>query len=98
MQQLEMTFFWPLTEQTKLDLDYTESIRHAEKKYEQFRLQDHMRLDSGNLGVGSNPFHGLTANSICIDFDKQIVLRSSKKPNVFVRFMYKLLGLKWQKK
>ena len=32
MKQLEIEFFWPLTEQTNLDLDYTPCIRYQEEK------------------------------------------------------------------
>lgn len=32
MQQLEIQFFWPLTEQNNLDLDYTPCIRYQEEK------------------------------------------------------------------
>ena len=32
MTQLEIQFFWPLTEQINLDLDYTPCIRNQEEK------------------------------------------------------------------
>lgn len=33
MQQLEIQYFFPLTEQIPLDLDFTESIAYTQKKH-----------------------------------------------------------------
>jgi hypothetical protein len=58
MQQLEMQFFWPLTEQISLDLDYTPCEEYA-KKLQEAKWKNSVSAMSGNVltigngGIGS---------------------------------------------
>lgn len=96
MQQLGLTYFWPLTEQPELDLDYTPCL-----KYEEHKRQDSAfignRLDQWSVFPCST-----TANAeqrICIDIDKiPVTIKSKDKPNFIKRYIYKSLGMKWESK
>ena len=93
MKQLEIDFFWPLTEQIPLDLDYTDC--------EKFKLS----LTSTNgplsgsylISNGGTTSYSLVASTLNIDVDTTIV-KVNEKPNIFRRGLYKALGLKWVKK
>ena len=108
MQQLEISFFWPLTEQVSLDLDFTPS--------EEWIAEWRKRQWATNT-IGSNGSL-LVSNSGTISWSqpmttslvvKQDVKNVGKweitenmfvyrptKPNAVIRFMAKyLLGFKW---
>ena len=110
MQQLEFQFFWPLTEQQTLNLDFTPSEQwNAECRKIQWQLIN----SAGNFFIGSGGT-GLTissssptAGSFVIRppsvknvgkweiTDSMFVYRPTK-PNAVVRFFAKhLLGFKW---
>lgn len=91
MQQLSIEFFWPLTEQIPLDLEYGPTHIH-------YRAQ-------GIAGVHSMPILGSIheykfaptyTTSINID-STNIVVKSEKVPPLVRRLLYKLLGIRWEK-
>jgi hypothetical protein len=89
MQQLSIDYFWPLTEQIPLDLDYTDC--------EKPRLT--MPINSGvntilvsNGGTGATT---ITAARLQLDVDTTVI-KSKTKPPLIRRGLYKLLGLKWE--
>ena len=89
MQQLSIDYFWPLTEQIPLDLDYTDC--------EKPRLT--MPINSGvntilvsNGGTGATT---ITAARLQLDVDTTVI-KSKTKPPLIRRWLYKLLGLKWE--
>ena len=108
MKQLEIEFFFPLTDQTKLDLDFTPS----EQWIAEWRNKQWSTVSSGNYlisngGIGS---FALTQPPPTTEF----VIRPSEKyvgkweithsvfvyrptkPNAVIRFFAKLLlGFKW---
>ena len=93
MRQLEIQFFWPLTEQIPLELDYA----NCEKpKYTM----------SGTTGIiiGTNGPYFLTAGAtstgalhvdgkVSMDADK-MTFRTSKKPNIIRRALFSVMGIK----
>ena len=94
MQQLNITYFFPLTEQIELDLDYTPC-----KKYEEDKRKE-ASYSSVLSGVPLT-FTGSTIISpyMCIDKDSMpIIIKSKDKPNLLQRYVYKALGLKWETK
>lgn len=88
MTQQEIQFFWPLTEQIPLDLEYGPTHLY-------YRAQ-------GIAGVHSMPIQGTIheykmaptwTTSINIDTNN-IVIKSEKTPPLFRRWLYKLLGVR----
>ena len=111
MQQLEIQFFYPLTEQTTLDLDFTP----CEQWIAEWRKNQSanstvgwtpLLISNGGVGIG-----GITSSPVMSSFvlrpdakkqigkweitDSMFVYRPTK-PNAVVRFFAKLLlGFKW---
>lgn len=105
MEQLCITYFYPLTEQIELDLDYTPCIKFAEERARGTINQTGLRMDMWSIDSNGNVGIGVTANSVsfqpyfCIDVDNTpMVMRSKNKPNIIKRFIYKMLGIKWETK
>ena len=99
MQQLEIKFFFPLTEQIPMDLDSTESDLYVEKLKKE-RWESLYGVTSGitytlldNSKITTTPPIG----EITVEADN-IVFKVKKKPNLFKRGIYKLIGLKWRVK
>ena len=88
--QAEIKFFWPLTEQIPLDLDYTDCARYVST--------------GQNVKLYSTASTGCTIVSIAptweepsIDLDK-IKFTLNDKPSIIRRIAYRLLGIKWKTK
>jgi hypothetical protein len=87
MQQLEISFFYPLTEQVPLELDYS----NCEKP----------KLYSDNIigTTGSYVFNtGGTyttqiVGNFSIDADKT-TFKTSRKPNIFRKMLFNVMGIK----
>lgn len=91
MYQSEIQFFWPLTEQMELDLDYAPTHIHFRAK--------------GIAGVHSLPILGSVYEFSKTSFTTQFVLdvqsttiRHETKPPLYRRLLYRLMGLKWDTK
>lgn len=100
MQQLEIQYFFPLTEQIPLDLDFSPSIAYSEKKQKEMWANS-ITLTVGDGGTGSYTF--TTSSNIepnfTIDVDQTpITIVSKNKPNFVKRWIYKTLGMKWKSK
>ena len=99
MQQLEIQYFFPLTEQIALDLDYTPCIEFQKQKTIN-------QLIGGNglcLTVANGGTTWATASNIepsfCIDIDQTpLTVMSKNKPSIFRRYIYKIMGVKWKAK
>ena len=111
MQQLEIQFFYPLTDQKTLDLDFTPSEQWiAEWRNKQLAnstvTSGQYLISNGGIGIGS-----ITSSPVMSSFvlrpdakkqvgkweitDSMFVYRPTK-PNAVVRFFAKLLlGFKW---
>jgi len=105
MKQLEISYFFPLTEQIELDLDYTPSLKWIEEwRAEQARTS--VTAMSGtfllsNGGTGATTWATVSTNlgnpSFTIDVDAMpITIKSKTKPNFLRRYIYKILGMKWK--
>jgi hypothetical protein len=88
--QLEIEYFFPLTEQIPLDLEYGPTHLH-------YRAQ-------GIAGAYGMPILGSTyeftkvptyTTSINIDSNNIVITSKTKQP-LYRRVLYKLLGIKWQ--
>lgn len=96
MRQLEIEYFFPLTEQIPLELDYTDCAKP--------KLWT--TIDSGlTLTVGSGGTttawttisNNLGTPSFTINVDTMpITIISKKKPNFIMKFIYKSMGMKWK--
>lgn len=87
MYQQEIRFFWPLTEQIPLDLDYTPCQNPAVQVYS---------IDCGTSVNFAQPTTWTTA-SFHGDVDtKKLSIVLDKKPNFVVRWLYKLLNINWK--
>jgi hypothetical protein len=90
MKQLEIDYFWPLTEQIPLGLNY----EGCEKpKIE--TVNSEQTFTFANLNTGFNTT--ITASHLSLDIDTTVV-KVKETPNLCSRIIYKCLGLKWEKK
>jgi hypothetical protein len=87
MTQLEIQFFWPLTEQIPLDLEYPNT---------------EIKSTPIVTGINSNVYnltYGDTNINRAIVFDTdEITIRQRNKPNIIKRALYRMLGIQWQMK
>jgi hypothetical protein len=90
MNQLEIQYFFPLTEQIPLDLEYGPTHLH-------YRAQ-------GIAGTSSTPILGsiyeftptpIWTTSINVDTNNIIITSKNKQP-LYRRVLFKLLGIKWK--
>ena len=99
MQQLEIQYFFPLTEQIPLDLDFTESTAYAQKKQQEMWSANTITISSGGTGAIGYTFASSIEPSFTIDVDQvPITIVSKDKPNFVKRWIYKTLGMKWKAK
>jgi hypothetical protein len=108
MQQLEIEFFWPLTEQNTLDLDFTPSeewIAEWRKKQWSPVTSGSYLISNGGTGTITSSWSQPTTEFVIRPNEKNVgkweitnnmfVYRPTK-PNALIRFMAKiLLGFKW---
>jgi len=104
MQQLEISYFFPLTEQINLDLDFTLTEKYildkrAEQAKNSIALSGSYLLSNG--GIGATAWTTISNNlgnpSFTINVDAMpITIISKKKPNFILKFMYKSMGMKWK--
>jgi hypothetical protein len=99
MQQLEIDYFYPLTEQILLGLDFKPCLDYEENKRKE-SLYVGNRIDC--WANGTNAFYTIgsaaTSSSFIIDLDQvPITIRSKNRPNIIKRLIYWSLGMKWKK-
>ena len=100
MQQFEIQYFFPLTEQIPLDLDYKPCTDYSEEQRKKQTYTGYT-LDSW-AGTGATTWATITnshigAPSFTINVDQMpITIVSKKKPNFVKQFIYKTLGMKWK--
>ena len=91
MQQLEIEYFFPLTEQIPLDMDYSECIS-----------QPSLYLSEGSKFVlgGSSILavnQWVTVNTSRLELDvEHTIIKVTKKPPLYRRALYKLMGIDWK--
>ena len=99
MYQQEIQFFWPLTEQIPLDLDYTGCDKPR-----------YTYSDSKLVGIGNGLLFANTVTTgttwvameinpqkLTVDVE-QVCFKQRKKPNIFRRIIYKIIGINWELK
>jgi len=93
MIQCEIEFFWPLTQQIPLDLDYSV----CEKPRFSLPIMGtayNLDVGYGTTGITSNyP----TTSNLTVDVDRTI-FKVNEKPNIIRRGLFNILGIKWVKK
>lgn len=96
MKQLEIEMFFPLTQQLELDLDYGPTHIYYRAK--------------GIAGIHSMPIKGSTyeftkvATASCVTWTEghlnidveSTTIKTKNKPPLYRRWLYQLLGLKWE--
>ena len=93
MRQLDIEFFWPLSEQIPLDLDYYECEKP--KHYITHPMSGTFLISNGGISGTTSSY--LSAGNLFVDVSTAI-FKVDKKPNIIRRSLYKALGLKWEKK
>jgi hypothetical protein len=91
MRQLEIDYFWPLTEQIPLGLNY--------EGCEKPKLTTPIDTNGITYTVGAWNTGNvcITASHLNLDIDTTVV-KVKEKPNLCSRIIYNCLGLKWEKK
>ena len=87
MYQQQIEFFWPLTEQIPLDLDYSNCVKPKV-------------TTAFGAGTTISPLvtgTTWTTTSIRLNEDATTMI-VAKKPNLFRKFIYNLIGFKWEVK
>lgn len=98
MQQLEIQYFFPLTEQIPLDLNYMPCYEYSEKKRAEM-IANSVVITAGGTDVTWALNTGTIAPSFCIDIDQTpLTVVSKNKPNIFRKYLYKIMGVKWKAK
>ena len=87
MYQQQIEFFWPLTEQIPLDLDYS----NCAKPKVTTSFGTGTTISSFPTGTT------WTTTSIRLNEDTTTMI-VAKKPNLFRKFIYNLIGFKWEVK
>ena len=90
-EQLDFKFFWPLTEQIPLELDYTDCAKP------QLSYPLLPGGGGGTLYFGPYPtgITTITAAHLSLDIDTT-TLKVREKPGLCRRTILKCLGLKWE--
>jgi hypothetical protein len=99
MKQLEIEFFWPLTEQIPLNLDFIPCLEYQKQKYEQSAKASVMSTNGFGCITGgfttTNIHLQQSGNSVGYwQITEGIRAYQIKKPNYIVRQLTKLL-LNW---
>ena len=85
MNQLEIQFFWPLTEQVPLDLDYSNCEKP--KLYTNLATTGLCILNTGST------WSTQIVGNFSIDADKT-TFKTSKKPNIIRKMLFNVMGIK----
>jgi hypothetical protein len=85
MQQLEISFFYPLTEQVPLDLDFS----NCEKP----KLHTTVATLSGFYISDNSTYSTQIVGNFQIDADKT-TFKTSKKPNIIRKALFNIMGIK----
>ena len=97
MNQLEIQFFWPLTEQIPLELDHSNCYK---PKINTNTSGTFLCSPGGSyvLTTGTTSTYALHVDGkVSMDADK-MTFRTSKKPNIFRRMLFNVLGIKLEKR
>jgi len=92
-KQLDIEFFWPLTEQIPLDLDYTDCIKP------QYTTATSGLFNFINVINTNTSWTTATvgASRLVIDFESA-VFKLAEEPPLYRKVLYKLMNIRWEKK
>jgi hypothetical protein len=90
-EQLSFKFFWPLTEQIPLELDYTESVKYSNNLLTYPLLNAGTTTDFGTIGFNTPTW----TTSVNVDTNS-FTITSKNKPPLYRRVLFKLLGINWK--
>ena len=93
-KQLEIQFFWPLTEQIDLPLDFEGCDTRQNYTYGCSPLSTGLHNIVYNNGITTT---SLIASNLTLDVGTTTI-KMEGKPPLYRRILYKLLGLKWESK
>lgn len=93
MYQQEIKFFWPLTEQIPLDLDYSECERPKLSVSNDFAATNALTFPTN----WENTNVTFTAAHLNLDVESTTV-KLKEKPGFIRKSLYDCLGLKWELK
>jgi hypothetical protein len=93
-EQLDFKFFWPLTEQIPLELDYTDCAKPQLTYPYKFQVVAEWTITFASYPTGITT---ITASNLSLDIDTTTI-KVKDTPNLCSRIIYKCLGLKWEKK
>ena len=87
MQQSEIQFFWPLTEQTPLDLSYE-------------GCDTRPKITSVGLSTGNITYvsHGITAPAVLKLTEDAITFTYKEEPPWYRKLLLNIIGFKWEKR
>lgn len=89
MQQLNIEFFWPLTEQIPLDLDYEGCGKP--------KINDSIEACGNFAFVNTSTSTSITASHLVLDIETTKI-KVKEEPGICRKMLYKCLGLQWEKK
>lgn len=89
MQQLEIKFFWPLTEQIELDLDYNGCDTRPKITTNRF--------DFGGTGITVAAAYGTVTPILKINEDA-VTVTYKESPSWYRKLILKIIGFKWEKR
>ena len=95
MQQLEIDYFWPLTEQIPLDLNYTDFKKPQVIKPIKLGGLTDGSVATWGINDRRNETFNISAGRLQLDVDTTVI-KLNTKPPLIRRWLYKLLGLKWR--
>lgn len=94
MYQQQIEFFWPLTEQIPLDLDYADCDRP--KLYHATDIKSNAGVCFTN-GTTASTWVAMEINPQKLTVDvENITFKQKVKPNLFRRLVYKIIGVNWE--
>jgi hypothetical protein len=99
MKQLDIEFFFPLTEQIPLDLDYKKTYEYEEDRRKKFVG------DSITISTVGNSYSAISLTTNVIDWENSTRLgnweieNSKRKPGIIQKILMKnIFGMKWMGK
>ena len=95
MHQQEIKFFWPLTEQVPLDLDYTDCARPKLSVSSEVTGTTGQTLFTN--GTTATTWVAMEVNPQRLSIDvEEVIFKQRKQPSLLRRIVYKIIGLKWE--
>ena len=97
MHQLEINFFWPLTEQIPLDLDHSNCYK---PKFSTNTGGTFLYSPDGSYALtnGATSTYALNVDGkVTMNVD-EITFRTSKKPNLLRKMLFNVMGIKLETK